>query len=484
MTERPPTAAIVLAAGGGTRMKSATSKMLHELGGRSLLGHAIAAVQELDPDHVAVVVRAQREQVAAHVAAIAPEAIIADQDELYGTGRAVACGLAALPEPVRDGVIVVTYGDVPLLTGATLQRLVERHRADHNAITALTAFVDDPTGYGRILRADTGGVVGIVEHKDATDQQREIREINSGIYAFDGAVLADALAQLRPDNAQGEWYLTDVPGIVAEQGHRVGALVTDDIWQTEGVNDRVQLATLRRVLNERITKAWMLGGVTIVDPATTWIDVDVELAADVTIAPNTQLRGRTKVAGNCELGPDTTLTDCEVGMGASVVRTQAVQAVIGAGATVGPFTYLRPGTRLAAGAKAGGFVEMKNADIGPGAKVPHLSYVGDADVGEGTNIGAGVIFANYDGVHKHHTSVGRHSFVGSDSVLVAPRVIGDGAYVAAGSTVVTDIDPGHLGVARGRQRNIAGWVERKRPGTETAQAAAEAAAANGEADPR
>ena len=474
MTERRPSAGIVLAAGGGTRMKSSTSKLLHEIGGRSLVGHALAAVSGLEPDHIAVVVRAHRDQVAPHVEALAPDAVIADQDDIYGTGRAVWCGLQALPKEARDGVIVVTYGDAPLLTTDTLRELVAQHVRDHNAITALTAFVEDPTGYGRILRAGTGGVMGIVEHRDATERQRAIKEINSGIYAFNGDVLEGALENLTPDNDQGEWYLTDVLGIAARDGHRVGALVTTDVWQTEGVNDRTQLATLRRVLNDRMTKHWMLEGVTVVDPSTTWIDVDVTLEPDVVLEPNTQLRGTTHVGEGATIGPDTTLTDCRIGARTLVVRTHGVGAIVGDDALVGPYASMRPGTVLGDRAKIGTFVETKNATIEAGAKVPHLTYAGDVTIGEGANIGAGVIFANYDGVTKSHSTVGKHSFVGSDSVVVAPRSIADGSYIAAGSTVVSDVGPGELAVGRGKQRNISGWVERKRAGTKTHAAATDA----------
>ena len=476
-----PAAAIVLAAGGGTRMRSSTSKMLHEIGGRSLVGHALAAVDQLDPEHLSVVVRAHADQVGPHVAALAPRAEVVEQDDVYGTGRAVWCAMGALPASVRDGVVVVTSGDVPLLTADTLRDLVDSHAREHNAVTALTAMVDDPTGYGRIIRAQTGGVLGIVEQRDASPKQQRLREINSGIYAFDGHVLADALDQLTPTNTQGEWYLTDVLAIVAGHGHRVGAVVTDDVWQTEGVNDRAQLATLRRVLNERLARAWMLDGVTIVDPATTWIDVDVRLAPDVVLEPNTQLRGTTAVEVGAHLGPDTTLVDCTVGAGAVVVRAHGVGARIGERVSVGPYVSMRPGTQLGVGSKLGTFVETKNAVLGAGAKVPHLSYAGDVTIGEGTNVGAGVIFANYDGVAKYSSTVGKHAFVGSDSVVVAPRTIADGAYIAAGSTVVSDVGPGELAVGRGKQRNIAGWVSRKLPGTRTHAAATEAAEAAEEA---
>ncbi|GAB3443479.1 bifunctional UDP-N-acetylglucosamine diphosphorylase/glucosamine-1-phosphate N-acetyltransferase GlmU [Phycicoccus ginsengisoli] len=465
-------AVIVLAAGEGTRMKSATPKVLHRLGGRSLLGHAIAAAREVGPQHLAVVVRHERDLVAAHVAEVDPEAVIADQDDVKGTGRATECALQVLPE--LDGTVLVTYGDVPLLAGETLHTLVAHHEESGSAVTVITAHLADPSGYGRILRGEDGSVVGIVEQKDATEEQRAITEINSGIYAFDAAVLRTYLASVGTDNAQGEKYLTDVLGLAREGGGRVSAHVVDDLWQTEGVNDRVQLARLGRELNRRLTERWMREGVTILDPATTWIDADVTIGRDTTLLPNTQLLGATVVGADATIGPDTTLRDTEVGDGAEVKRTEAQLAVIGPRATVGPFSYLRPGTELGAGGKIGGFVETKNAKIGEGAKVPHLTYAGDATIGEGANIGAGTIFANYDGVAKHHTTIGKHSFVGSDTVLIAPVTVADGAYVGAGSALTGDVDPGQIAVARGRQRNIDGWVARSRAGTRTA-AAAEAA---------
>jgi bifunctional UDP-N-acetylglucosamine pyrophosphorylase/glucosamine-1-phosphate N-acetyltransferase len=474
-----PAAVLVLAAGEGTRMKSATPKVLHRIGGRSLLGHAVAAARALDPEHLVVVVRHERDQVAAHVAEIDPAAVVADQDEIKGTGRAVACGLSALsdrrPGPLT-GTVVVTYGDVPLLSADTLRTLVDRHEADAGAVTVLTAEVADPTGYGRILRDADGHVAGIVEHKDADDAQRAIREINSGIYAFDAAVLADALGRIRTDNAQGEMYLTDVLGIARGDGRRVTAVRLDDVWQVEGVNDRVQLATLGAELNRRVLERWMRAGVTVVDPRTTWVDVTVELAPDVTVRPGTQLHGRTTVAGGASIGPDTTLVDCEIGPGADVVRSHGTGALIGAGGSVGPFSYLRPGTVLGERGKIGTYVETKSAVIGTGSKVPHLSYVGDATIGEHSNIGAATIFVNYDGVTKHHTVVGDHVRIGSDNMLVAPVTIGDGAYTAAGSVIDHDVAPGDLGIGRARQTSIEGWVERRRPGTPAAEAAARARA--------
>ncbi|WP_404384767.1 bifunctional UDP-N-acetylglucosamine diphosphorylase/glucosamine-1-phosphate N-acetyltransferase GlmU [Knoellia locipacati] len=458
-------------------MKSATPKVLHRIGGRSLVGHAIAAARVTGPQHLAVVVRHERDLVAAHIAEVDAAATIADQDEVKGTGRATECALDALPADLT-GTVLVTYGDVPLLTGETLVDLVARHDESGSAATVITAHLDNPQGYGRIVRDADGSVAGIVEQKDATEEQRAITEINSGIYAFDVAVLREALGQVGTDNAQGEKYLTDVLRIAREGGKTVSAHVIDDLWQTEGVNDRVQLAALGKELNRRNNERWMREGVTIVDPATTWIDSDVSIGRDAMILPGTQLLGATSIGADARIGPDTTLTDTEVGDGAEVKRTEANLAQIGAGATVGPYSYLRPGTVLGVKGKIGGFVETKNARIGDGAKVPHLTYCGDATIGEGANIGAGTIFANYDGVAKHHTTIGRHSFVGSDSVLIAPVDVADGAYVAAGSALTGDVEPGQIAVARGRQKNVDGWVSRARAGTAT-EAAARAAAEAG-----
>lgn len=463
-------AVIVLAAGEGTRMKSATPKVLHRIAGRTLVGHAIAAAREAQPEHLAVVVRHERDLVATHVAEVDPKAVIADQDDVKGTGRAVQCALDVLPADL-DGTVLVTYGDVPLLSGSTLHALVDHHSASGSAVTVITANLANPTGYGRILRGADDSVEGIVEHKDATPEQLAITEINSGIYAFDALVLRDALEHVTTDNSQGEKYLTDVLAIARSTGRRVAAHLIDDLWQTEGVNDRVQLARLGKELNRRITEKWMREGVTIVDPDTTWIDADVAIGRDATILPGTQLLGATTIGADAVIGPDSTLEDTEVGERATISRTESRLAVVGADATVGPFSYLRPGTELGAKGKIGGFVETKNAKIGEGAKVPHLTYCGDATIGEGANIGAGTIFANYDGVAKHHTTVGAHSFVGSDSVLIAPVNIADGAYVGAGSAVTADVGPGQIAVARGQQRNIAGWVARRRAGTKTAKAA-------------
>jgi bifunctional UDP-N-acetylglucosamine pyrophosphorylase/glucosamine-1-phosphate N-acetyltransferase len=454
-------------------MKSATPKVLHAIGGRTLLGHAVAAARGVDPQHLAIVIRHGRDLVAQHIAALDPDAVVVDQDEVKGTGRATECALEALQADL-EGTVLVTCGDVPLLTAQTLRGLLEAHLASGSAATVISASLPNPSGYGRILRAADGSVAGIVEQKDATDDQRGITEINSGLYAFDAAVLRKALAQVGTDNVQGEKYLTDVLGIVRREGLGVSAHLIDDLWQTEGVNDRVQLSRLGAELNRRIVERWMRAGVTVVDPATTWIDADVTLGRDVTIHPQTQIHGASTIGDDVVLGPDTTLTDVEIGSGATVVRTHGFLAVIGAGATVGPFSYLRPGTELGVKGKIGTFVETKNAQIGAGSKVPHLTYVGDATIGEHSNIGASSVFVNYDGVKKMHTNIGSHCRTGSDNMFVAPVTVGDGAYTGAGTVVRKDVPPGALAINVAPQRNLLGWVHQKRAGTPSAQAAAAA----------
>jgi bifunctional UDP-N-acetylglucosamine pyrophosphorylase / glucosamine-1-phosphate N-acetyltransferase len=462
-------------------MKSAIPKVLHDICGLSLVGHVLAASRELDPEHLVVVVGHAREKVTAHLAEVDPAVRTAVQEEQNGTGHAVRMGLEQLGGGI-DGTVVVVCGDTPLLTGATLAQLAATHHADGNAVTVLTAEVPDATGYGRIVRDEaSGAVTGIVEHKDASEAQRAIREINSGVFAFDGQLLAKALKQVRTDNSQGEEYLTDVLGILREAGHRVGASVAADHREIAGINNRVQLAEARRILNDRLLTAAMLAGVTVVDPATTWVDVAVTFEQDAVVLPGTQLLGATRLAEGAVVGPNTRLKDTTVGAGARVDNTVADGAEVGPQASVGPYAYLRPGTRLGVKSKVGTYVETKNAVIGEGTKVPHLSYVGDATIGEYSNIGAASVFVNYDGEHKHHTTVGSHCKTGSDNMFVAPVTVGDGAYTAAGSVITKDVPPGSLAVARGQQRNIEGWVARKRPGSAAAKAA-EAASRQGDGE--
>ncbi|MFC3380912.1 bifunctional UDP-N-acetylglucosamine diphosphorylase/glucosamine-1-phosphate N-acetyltransferase GlmU [Couchioplanes azureus] len=478
MSQAPSRTVVVLAAGEGKRMKSATPKMLHPLLGRTLLGHVLHAAEAAQASRTVVVVGHKADQVRAHLAEIEPGATPVLQAEQNGTGHAVRIALEAIPE--ATGTVVVLNADVPLLRPETVEALVAAHENARTGATVLAAEVADPTGLGRIVRGADGNLERIVEERDASAEVRAIREINAGIYAFDATLLREALGKLSTDNDQGEEYLTDVFGILAAVGHPVGVYVAADSRETLGCNDRAELARLRSLLRDRINTAWMRSGVSIMDPATTWIDVTVTLEPDAVVDQNSQLQGSTRVATGAVVGPDTTLVDTVVEQGATVLRSHSLGAEIGPEATVGPYSYLRPGTRLGRKAKVGGFVETKNAELGAGAKVPHLSYVGDATVGPKSNIGAGTIFANYDGVAKHHTTIGEAAFVGSDTVLIAPVEIGPGAYVAAGSAVAKDVPAGNLGVTRAQQRNIEGWTARKRPGTVSAEAAEKAAPESGE----
>ena len=475
----PRLAVIVLAAGQGTRMKSRLPKVLHPLAGVPLIGHVLATARALEPAHVVAVVRHERDTVAAAILDLDAETLIADQDSVPGTGRAVEAALDALPADFEGDVLVVS-GDVPLLDAETLAHLVAEHRTRSAAATVLSAVLDDATGYGRIVRAEDGGLDRIVEQKDASDAERALTEINSGTYVFTAAPLRSSLALVSTDNAAQEKYLTDVIGLLRGDGHGVAALPAGQSWLVAGINDRVQLSDAALRLNAMIVRGWQLAGVTISDPASVWIDRTVTLEADSEILPGTQLKGATSVASGAVVGPDTTLVDTEVGEGARVSRTDATLAVVGAGASVGPFAYLRPGTVIGEQGKVGTFVETKNTTLGAGSKVPHLSYIGDTTVGEGSNIGAGTITANYDGVNKHKTVVGSHVRTGSHNVFVAPVRIGDGAYSGAGTVIRKNVAAGELALNVAPQRNLAGWVATNRPGTAAAEAAA--AATEHEAD--
>ncbi|AXE54053.1 Bifunctional protein GlmU [Aurantimicrobium sp. MWH-Uga1] len=454
-------------------MKSSTPKLLHKLGGVSVVSHVLATARQLDAAHVVSVVRHERDRLVEVIEVDLPQSIIVDQDEIPGTGRAVELAVAALPSGFAGDVLVVN-GDVPLLDAETLQGLINQHRDAQAAATILSTVLEDATGYGRVVRSADGNLEKLVEHKDATAEELAINEINAGIYVFSAPELRAQLSNLTLDNAQGEKYITDVIGLLRQAGATVAAVEILDSWKVEGINDRAQLSRAAGLLNGLIVRGWQLAGVTITDPATTWIDIQVQLAPDVEIKPGTQLLGATVVETGAVIGPDTTLLDTEVGEGAVVKRTDATLSVIGAGASVGPFSYLRPGTYLEADGKIGTFVETKNARIGKGSKVPHLSYVGDATIGEGSNIGAGTIFANYDGVTKSHTTVGSHVRTGSHNTFVAPISIGDGAYSGAGAVIRKDVPAGALAINVAPQRNMDGWVQANRPGTAAAKAADEA----------
>ncbi len=472
MTDARAAAVVVLAAGEGTRMRSATPKVLHGFAGRTLLEHVLAACAPLEPGVTAVVVGQGRDAVTAHLDTAAPGARPVVQAEQRGTGHAVRVALDSLPGV--DGTVLVVPADAPLLRAETLRSLVQAHEDAGAVATLLTSMVADPTGYGRVVRGAGGAVLRVVEHRDANTAERAIAEVATSVYAFSVAPLRAALRNLSTANAQGEEYLPDVVGGYVATGAPVAAMLAP-ATETAGVNDRVQLAAARRAFNDRLLDDWMRAGVTVVDPATTWVDATVTLAPDVTLLPQTQLAGHTTVERDAVIGPDSTLTDCAVGAGARVVRAHCAGAEIGPLASVGPYSYLRPGTRLGRGVKVGAYVEIKGSEVGAGSKVPHLSYVGDATIGVHSNIGAATVVVNYDGVAKHRTVIGDHARVGSDTMLIAPVTIGDGAYTAAGSVITSDVPAGALGVGRARQRNVPGWVALRRPGSPAAVAAAGAA---------
>jgi len=464
---------IILAAGEGTRMKSvALPKVLHGFAGRSLLGHVLAATSGLQAAVTAVVVGHRRDEVTAHLAEIAPAAIAVVQDRQNGTGHAVRIALEAIHADATEdsGVVVVLPGDAPLLQQETLAAFVAHHSAVGAAATMLTSDLDNPSGYGRVIRAEDGSVARVVEQKDATADELAVTEGASGVYAFDAALLRDAVGRLSTDNAQGEEYLPDVIRIFVTEGRPVHALKAL-AHETAGVNDRMQLAAAYRAYNQRLLEAHMRAGVTVLDPATTWVEPTVTLEPDVTLESNVQLRGVTSVAAGASIGPDVTLTDTVVGPGSALQRVVANDAIIGARATIGPYARLRPGTVLADEVHVGSFVEIKGSSVGLGSKVPHLSYVGDATIGEGSNIGAATVFVNYDGIAKHHSVVGDYVRIGSDTMLVGPVTVGDGAYTAAGSVITQDVPPGAMAVGRAPQRNVENWVQRRRAGTKSAEAA-------------
>ena len=455
-------AAVVLAAGKGTRFKSDQAKVLHTAGGRSMLRWVLEALRPLGLDRVVVVVGHQAGAVAAEAAAAdLPGLQTVEQTEQNGTGHALRMVAEARALAGVDSVLVVP-GDAPLLTTDALADLLERHTRTGAVATLLTADLDDPTGYGRVLR-DGESVTGIVEERDATAEQRAITEVNTSIYAFAVPALIDALATLTTDNAQGEEYLTDVVAPLSASGVTAQSAPAEVV---AGVNDRAQLSAAAAVLRRRVLNDLMVSGVTIVDPPTTYVGADVRIEADAVLLPGTHLEGTTSVGAGAVIGPDTRLVDTTVEAGATVTYSVRLGASVGPEATVGPFTYLRPGTRLERDAKAGAFVEMKNSTVGEGSKVPHLSYIGDTTIGRDANVGAATVTVNYDGFRKHRTVIGDRARVGSDSMLVAPVTIGADAYTGAGSVITKDVPDGALAVERTEQRIIEGYAERHRARSE------------------
>ncbi len=450
-------AVVVLAAGLGTRMKSKTPKVLHEVCGRPMIVWVYEAIQAVEPDRLLVVLGDGVEAVHQFLPQ-STEVVL--QERQRGTGDAVRSAQGALEG--FEGDILVMYGDTPLVTGEALRGLLERHAAKAPACTLMTVEVDDPSHYGRVCRDADGRVTHIVEHRDADEEQQKICEINAGVYVFEAPALWEALAEVGSDNSQGEIYLTDAVGILAGHGQVVLAHTEDDATVVLGVNSRLDLARATSIMQRRILDRHMVDGVTIRDPGSTYIDAGVRIGRDTVLEPMTVLAGETIIGEDCVIGPASTLIDSSVDDGATVVSSHVTGAEIAAGCSVGPFAFLRPGARLEEGAKAGTFVEIKNSRIGEGAKVPHLSYIGDADIGAGSNVAAGNITANYDGVNKHRTIIGEGVNTGADTVFVAPVEVGDGAMTGAGSVITGDVPAGDLGIARARQRNVEGYASKKR----------------------
>jgi bifunctional UDP-N-acetylglucosamine pyrophosphorylase/glucosamine-1-phosphate N-acetyltransferase len=439
-------------------MRSSKPKMLHPVCGRPLVAWPILAARGAGAGRVAAIVSPGID-----ISAGLPAGVeTVEQPRPDGTGGAVRAALPLIAE--ASETVLVLSGDVPLISTETIRRLLEAHLASEAAATMLTIELEEPGSYGRVLRGPSGEVEGVVEAKSAGDagpEQLAIREINAGTYAFDAAPLKEALAKLSSDNAQGEYYLPDVLPALREAGYSVAAHLADDIAVTMGVNTRVDLAAVEAEARRRLLEAHMLAGVTVVDPASTWIDAEVEIGADARIEPGTSLRGRTSIAPGAVIGPLSTLLDSAVGTESTVVHSHLVECEVRDGCSVGPFAYLRPGALLDAGAKAGTFVEVKNSHVGKGAKVPHLAYVGDADIGPGSNLGAGTITANYDGFRKNRTVIGRDVRIGVDTMLIAPVEVGDSAYTGAGAVIKEDVPEGALAVSENEQRNIDGYAARK-----------------------
>lgn len=450
-------AAIILAAGEGTRMRSKTPKALHDFAGRTFLERVMASVAALAPSRLAVVVRCERDMVRQAAETYDPNVEIVDQDDIAGTGRAVQCAMAQLTATSElMGEVLITACDMPLLDSQTLRRLLDFHTGSGNDATVLTTVLDDPTGYGRIIRDSAGNVLRIVEQKDANSSELGVHEVNTSVYVFDASVLGKAIAGLDAQNAQGEFYLTDALETAKASG-KVGAFAAPDPLSVEGVNDRVQLAVLAKAHNRRVCEHWMRHGVTILDPETTWIEDDVQLGQDVTVLPGSFLQGKTVVASNAVIGPYTTLIDATIDAQAVVERSRVQETHIGRAANIGPWTYLRAGNELGEQSKAGAFVEMKMAHVGACTKVPHLSYVGDADLGEHSNVGGGTITANYDGEHKNHTRIGSNVHVGAGNLLVAPVEVGDGVTTGAGSVVRHDVPDDSMVYSENTQHIVEDW---------------------------
>lgn len=445
--------AVILAAGEGKRMYSKKPKVLHELCGKTMIEHVVDCAKDSGISDAVVVVGHGASEVQEKLEGVS----FAYQEQQLGTGHAVM----QADSYINSGNVLVLYGDTPLLTSETIKRMYEVHEQGGFCATVLTADFEDPYNYGRIIRDDNGKIAAIIEERDADSKQKQIKEINSGIYLFDGPSLKEALKELKNDNDQGEYYLTDVIKIFNDKNLSVGAYKIKDREEIMGVNNRLQLSKAASIMTKRILERHMLSGVTIVDPANTYIDASVQIERDVTILPGCMIKGTTYIEEDAVIGPDTTISDSHIGRGVNVQKSVIFESRIGEGTTIGPFAYLRPGNVIGKHAKIGDFVEMKNSTFGDHSKVSHLTYVGDGDVGSGVNLGCGVVFVNYDGKRKHRTKVMDNSFIGCNVNLVAPVTVGKNAYIAAGTTVTHEVPEANLAVGRAKQENIEGWVKRK-----------------------
>jgi bifunctional UDP-N-acetylglucosamine pyrophosphorylase/glucosamine-1-phosphate N-acetyltransferase len=448
--------AVILAAGEGTRMKSKYSKVSHKLCGKPIVQHVIDTVKNAGIDNIIVVVGHNADQVKK---CISTDVKFVLQEKQLGTGHAVMCSLDLLKD--KDGLTLILYGDTPLVSKDTLSSLISYHKNHSLDGTILTADFDDPTGYGRIVRNMSGNVEKIVEHKDATIEEKRITEINSGMYCFNNQDLVNSLKYVKNDNAQREYYLTDVIGIMKSYGKAVGAYKTDDKTDIMGINSRVQLAEAGEVMKKRKNLKLMVDGVTMIDPNSTYIDIDVIIGKDTIIYPGTIIEGMTVIGEECTIGPNSRLTNCIIHDNVEVASSVVIESEICSGAHIGPFAYIRPESYIGESVKIGDFVEIKKSKIGSATKIPHLAYVGDAEIGENVNLGCGTITVNYDGKIKHKTIIGDNVFVGCNTNLVAPVKVNNDSYVAAGSTITDEVPKGALAIARERQVNKEGWVERK-----------------------
>lgn len=448
--------ALILAAGQGKRIKSNLPKVLHKVCGKEMVKHVIDTVKKAEIQDINLIIGKGAELVEEKTKDTGVTYSL--QAEQLGTGHAVKCAKKFLEN--KSGVVAVFTGDTPLIKQSTVESLINDHINNKNAATILTAMVDDPTGYGRIVRDESGKVLKIVEHKDCNEEELKIKEMNSAIYCFDIELLVKSLDKLNNNNKQGEYYLTDVIGILKDEGYSIGAVVTD-IEETIGVNSRVQLAEAEEILRNRINTIHMENGVTLMDPKTTYIGADVEIGKDTIIYPNNILEGNTVIGENCLLYQNSRIKDSVIGNEVDIQSSVILDSKIGDNTTVGPFAYIRPDSIIGKSTRIGDFVEIKKATIGDGTKVSHLTYIGDAEVGSGCNFGCGTVVVNYDGKEKHKTIIGDHSFIGCNTNLVSPVKVGDNTYIAAGSTITAEVKEGDLAVARAKQRNISGWVEKR-----------------------